>query len=444
MRARQTTSSWATARHLAGQTTASRNRYVDFLRAASILAVVFGHWIMAAPSVVDGELQTGYLLALAPWTQVATWVLQVMPVFFVVGGYSNAASWDAARSSGTRYADWLGARLRRLVVPALPLLVFWSVLALGAGALGVEDRLVRLGSVNGLVALWFLAVYVLAVAMVPLTRTAWHRFGLRSFWTLVAAASLVDALVFTGWFEEAGWANYVFVWLAVFQLGYLWREGRLSGPRLALPWAVAGGTAVAIMVTAGPYPLSMVDVPGAQATNSAPPTVALLALGLLQTGVLLSFEPFMQRWLRRSRPWAATILINGTIMTVFVWHLTAMISVLGLALLAGGPGLQVEPVGVAWWWLRPVWMALYAAALVVLIALFARFEQRTGQLGGRALPAWRPVLGTLAVCAGLAVLAYRGIWSAAWPGIALAPVALTFLGAALIGLLPDPRRKPVS
>lgn len=444
MSSRQATSSWAAARQLAGQTPASRNRYVDFLRAASILAVVFGHWIMAAPSVVDGELQAGYLLSLAPWTQVATWVLQVMPVFFVVGGYSNAASWDAARLSGTRYADWLRARLRRLVVPALPLLVFWSVLALVTGALGVEDRLIRLGSVNGLVALWFLAVYVLAVAMVPLTRAAWRRFGLRSFWTLAAAASLVDLLVFTGWFEDAGWGNYVFVWLAVFQLGYLWREGRLSGPRLALPWAVTGGAALAVMVTAGPYPLSMVDVPGAQATNSAPPTVALLALGLLQTGLLLSFEPTLQRWLRRPRLWTGTVFVNGMIMTVFVWHLTAMISILGLALLAGGAGLHVEPVGVTWWWLRPVWMTLYAGALAVLVGLFARFEQRTGRLTASAVPAWRPVLGTLAVCAGLAMLAYRGIWSAAWPGIELTPVALTFLGAALIGLLPNPRKRPVS
>ena len=44
---------WASARHLAGRTPPERNRYVDFLRALSIAAVVVGHWLIAAPHV-DG------------------------------------------------------------------------------------------------------------------------------------------------------------------------------------------------------------------------------------------------------------------------------------------------------------------------------------------------------------------------------------------------------
>ena len=39
---------------LAAETPAERNRVVDALRAGSILVVVFGHWLMAAVTVVDG------------------------------------------------------------------------------------------------------------------------------------------------------------------------------------------------------------------------------------------------------------------------------------------------------------------------------------------------------------------------------------------------------
>jgi len=46
---------WARARALADHTPGARNRYVDFLRAASIAVVVIGHWLMAAPSVERGE-----------------------------------------------------------------------------------------------------------------------------------------------------------------------------------------------------------------------------------------------------------------------------------------------------------------------------------------------------------------------------------------------------
>jgi peptidoglycan/LPS O-acetylase OafA/YrhL len=46
---------WSRARHMAEQAPPERNRYVDFLRALSILAVVVGHWLVAAPYMQDGS-----------------------------------------------------------------------------------------------------------------------------------------------------------------------------------------------------------------------------------------------------------------------------------------------------------------------------------------------------------------------------------------------------
>ena len=117
---------WSRAKALAERTPLTRNRYVDFLRAASITVVVLGHWSVAAAFVADdGQLQLGDMLSLAPWTQWLTWVLQVMPIFFIVGGYSNGISWQAARRDGKDYAVWIGTRLRRLVGPLVPLLLTW-------------------------------------------------------------------------------------------------------------------------------------------------------------------------------------------------------------------------------------------------------------------------------------------------------------------------------
>ena len=91
---------WSRARDLARRTPPQRNRYVDFLRAASITIVVLGHWLMAAPSTERGELTLSDMLHIAPWSQWLTWLLQVMPLFFVVGGYANAASWVSALRTG--------------------------------------------------------------------------------------------------------------------------------------------------------------------------------------------------------------------------------------------------------------------------------------------------------------------------------------------------------
>jgi hypothetical protein len=105
---------WRQACHLAEQTPASRNRAVDFLRAISILVVVFGHWLMASPwTDADGD-HLGHILTWAPWSHWLTWGLQVMPIFFFVGGYSNGITWDAARRDSLPYGTWLHASSRSM------------------------------------------------------------------------------------------------------------------------------------------------------------------------------------------------------------------------------------------------------------------------------------------------------------------------------------------
>ena len=105
------------AREVAARTPPHRNRYVDFLRAVSICVVVLGHWLIAVFTVEDDRIVAGHLLAEAPWTQALTWIFQVMPVFFIVGGFSNAASWSAALKSGKSYGNWLRSRCQRLLGP---------------------------------------------------------------------------------------------------------------------------------------------------------------------------------------------------------------------------------------------------------------------------------------------------------------------------------------
>ena len=215
---------WKQARRLADRTPAARNRYVDFLRGASITAVVLGHWLIAAPYYEPGKPDMQHLLAVSPWSQWITWVFQVMPIFFFVGGYSNLTSWRSCRRRKETYAGWLSGRLRRLLQPVLPLLAVWAALALIAQWTGVPDGFVRIGSRIALVPTWFLAVYLLVVLFVPLSSAAWRRFGLWSVAVLIGAAAMVDLLFFAAEWHYLGWLNYLFVWLAAHQMGYAWRD----------------------------------------------------------------------------------------------------------------------------------------------------------------------------------------------------------------------------
>jgi hypothetical protein len=96
----RTMSLWSRAASVAAKTPESRNRLVDFLRAASILAVISGHWLLAAPYVAGNGFVLGNMLDLADYTRWLSWGFQVMPVFFLVGGYANAVSWRAAQRDG--------------------------------------------------------------------------------------------------------------------------------------------------------------------------------------------------------------------------------------------------------------------------------------------------------------------------------------------------------
>ena len=432
---------WSRAAAVAARTPESRNRYVDFLRALSIGAVVVGHWIQAAPYTGGGDIALSSALEHQSWTRWLTWVFQVMPIFFLVGGYSNGVSWRSASDRGKSYAEWLETRLRRLLGPVLALLAVWVLLGVGMGLGGVDAGLVGDLSQMALIPIWFLAVYVMVVLIVPLTYAAWRRYGLWSFWVLVAAAVVDDVLFLAADLTVVGWANYAFIWVAVHQLGYAWRDGYAAGLRRGAAWAALGGAALIGMVTLGPYPVSMVSVPGDEISNSLPPKLPMLALALVHTGLLLSIEGPMRRWLDRAVPWTATVLVNGMIMTIFLWHLTAATLVVGAALLLGGAGLGVDPASGGWWAVRPLWLAVYAMALVPCALAFGRLERGAG--GGQSRPGWLLATGGTVACAGLALLALDGIAAdGAGPlGLRLWVLALPFVGAALAGVNPLARAR---
>jgi hypothetical protein len=258
-----------------------------------------------------------------------------------------------------------------------------------------------------------------------------------SFWRLVAGAVAVDVLSIGLKVPAVNWLNFLFVWLAVHQLGYCWQEGRFG--RRAL-WLGGWLAVLGALIKFGPYPAAMIGVPGSELSNSMPPTLALLALGNAQIGLALVLEPAMRRLLDRAWLWTATVLVNGMIMTVYLWHLTAFVLVMVAAWLLGGLGLDVAPGSGDWWLARPLWFALYIAALLPLIAVFGPFERMGSSAGKgelRQVAHWRLLLGLAMICLGLAMTAAISIASPEGvTGLRIWVVALPFIGAALVGFGP--------
>jgi hypothetical protein len=95
------------------------------------------------------------------------------------------------------------------------------------------------------------------------------------------------------------------------------------------PWVLAAGGLLALLVPTGrgPYPVSMVNVPGADLQNTSPPSASLLALAALQTGAALILRRPLSAWLERSNPWAVVVRLNAAVLTLFLWHLSAVVVV---------------------------------------------------------------------------------------------------------------------
>ncbi|MCH9027112.1 MAG: acyltransferase [Proteobacteria bacterium] len=427
---------WSQAQDMAAQTPDERNRYVDFLRAVSILAVITGHWLIVALYYQDGTLTPGTLLTIQPETQWLTWLFQVMPIFFIVGGYANAVSLESARRRGVGYAGWLAARLNRLVTPLLALLLGWAIFAVLLYFWDVSGGVIALASRAALIPIWFLAIYIMVVVLAPATYKAWRRWGFASFWVFAAGGALVDIAFFAADLRWAGWSNYFWIWLSVHHLGYAWRDGRMGSPARLMSYSALGLLALVLLVFAGPYPLAMVGSPDEGLSNTAPPKITLLALAVFQFGLLLAVEKPMRRMLSGLRVWAATVLINSMIMTIYLWHLTVMVIIVSLAYLAGGLGLGFEPGSSEWWLTRPLWVAVLYAVLLPVALLMAPLERRARPPDAAVPAAARQVGGAVLICLGVALLALFGFGNAPLPGLDIAAFLMVVAGASISGLLP--------
>lgn len=372
---------------LAAATPASRDRYVDFLRAASILSVVVGHWTQAIITVVDGRIVLHGAVGVTPGLWLATWVLQVMPVFFFVGGFSNHVGLRGVMAGERTAGEFVVARLRRLGIPALIFAAVWIAIqaalhVAGAGGTGVLRGFRWANIPFG--PLWFLAVYLVVTLAAPLTVRVHHRHRLLLPIALAVTVIVVDLLAFGSGVAGIRWVNVAAIWFLVHQAGYFYADGSLLAvrpSRLALV-TLGGLGAMVVLTSIGVYPRSMVGTdavhfmlkPIERVSNMHPPTVVILAHSVWLVGLALLLRQPLSRWLQRPRAWMATIAVNASIMTIYLWHMTAYALVI---VLAWPLGLGHEPESTARWWAeRPFWLLAPALVLTTMVAVFGRFERR--------------------------------------------------------------------
>ncbi|HEY0696911.1 MAG TPA: acyltransferase [Micromonospora sp.] len=336
-----------------------RSRYLDLLRSLAIVRVVVYH--------VTG------------WAGL-TLVFPAMSVMFAVAGSLMAASLDRCRIAERSGLSAVGRRLRRLLPSLWVVAAVFVPAMLVAGGVPVSWRLVfwlvPLGDLPanewGTIALgtlWYLRDYLWFVLLSPVALRLFRRWPLP---TLVAPYLLLVAvesgLLETGDAVVRDVGLYFGAWL----LGFAHHDGllrRWSRPALL---AVAGVAATAgglwLLTHPGDRGYDLNEVPLGNALWSG--AFILVLLGLAPTG--------LPRLARSGPVDRAVTLLNRRALTVYLWHMPAIVL---LTPLLGRVG---------WTHNDPVGLTVRLTAVLVCVGLAVLALGWVEDLAGRRRPVLLP------------------------------------------------------
>ncbi len=388
-----------------------------------MLIVIIFHTLLWQVLLVDGRIQV------VPWAPgpvwwAISWICTIIPVFFVAAGYANAVVVDKWRSSGAGYGKFLTLRGSRLLGPMTLVVIVFATLASVAAWLGWVQEASTLSRQFAQV-LWFAVVYLLLLAAAPLTVWLHDRFGGWVMLPPLLALIVVDVLVRLTGNLELQWLNLAFVWPLTHQWGIAYHRGWFRGWRTPALFGLLGvGIAlIAILVNWFHYPQAAVAWADVPVANLLPPTLAITLLGFCQTSVMALLEKLGVAD-RLSHRTARTVqLANAMLLSVYLWHIPAIVACAGLL-----AGLSLLFPAAAPVLLNPVLLIVMVLAAVALaVPQLARLELRMIPSPGPGDP------HELAAVAGFAVFA-SGLW-AVWQAGALLHPADPAAGLALAWFL---------
>jgi Acyltransferase family len=339
------------------------------VRSFALCVVVIWHWVFSTVRWDAHGPHAGNPLHLVPYGYVLTWFLQVMPMFFFIGGWASIGSLRRHLDRNGTSAEWVARRAKRLVVPVIPLVaaVIGAKLFLSPWAFGTV--------LFAASPLWFVAVYVPLTILTPAIYRAHQRSTSVSFAASVIAVALVQAARFGLHYSSTAITllSFITVWGTVYQLGFF-------VDRVMTDRRVAGGSALLgiVGISAGSllgFSPSMVTTAHDKISNMGPPTATIIALAVFQLGCVGLLSTSIQKISARKTVTRVVAWIENHQMKIYAIHLpiwTVLITLTRTSVIANG-----EHATSSWWVLRPVWTLLPALCLAAILSITPK---RNGQL----------------------------------------------------------------
>jgi fucose 4-O-acetylase-like acetyltransferase len=392
---------------------------VDAVRAMLLVLVVLLHSLMAG---VSRDALGAPVLANAmegwPGFAALTWLAQIMPLFFVLGGFAAYTQFSRERDRGRTATEYIAGRLRRLLLPTAAAVAAAAVFLATLVVCGVPAEVVATAGFHIGQPLWFLAVYLGCSALVPFMMR-WHETHPHLTIAVLAAGVIgVDIVGVSTGAAAFGLINMAFVWLLLQQLGFALADGSFDGLSGRVRAMIVAG-AIALLATgmlAGFFSVNLLE-----ALN--PPQGALVLVGIAQTMIFLSVRGRLRDWAERPRVAAAVAWMNLRAMTIYSWHMLVVIALAGALLLL--PVDLPVPLTPDWWLARPLWFAVVGAAVWAVVRVAGVVELRR-DAGWPAVGTGRAVGAVVCGVAGVVLALLGGSNPSAWVvAAALTTAAIT-------------------
>jgi len=216
-------------------------------------------------------------------------------------------------------------------------------------------------------------------------------------------------------------------------LGVAYRRHLLAGRTALMLGAMMLAVNLALMWL-GPYELSLVGIETQQLKNMTPPSLLLAGHAIMMCAFTIAAVPAIAQWARRPRVWWLTAIGNSGAMTLYLWHIPALLFMHLVFDYLGYPRFDAGAVG---------FIALSILQLIVMAVLVMTAFVALRPLENNPLPLWdggyvaatgprSAAVGVLLCVAGAATLASVG-WGLKGPGLYCVAVMLASLvGARLL------------
>ncbi|SKE23894.1 acetyltransferase, fucose-4-O-acetylase [Mycobacteroides abscessus subsp. massiliense] len=174
-----------------------------------------------------------------------------------------------------------------------------------------------------------------------------------------------------------GYVNFV-VWLLPAVLGVGYRR-QLITQNAALVLAATVFAINVALVTFGPYTISLVGVAGQKVPNMIPPSLVLAGHAIILSALAIAAMPAINRWAQRPRVWWAVAIGNSGAMTLYLWHMPAL---LGMHLAFDFLGFDRYDTG------APDFIALSVLQVATMMLLVTGLFLALRPLENNPLPGW--------------------------------------------------------